>query len=59
MSFRLIKKYKGDKSKYDRNILTLKISTKAVQYDKTVKEIRFFNYKTLSADIPLKCFGKV
>ena len=59
MSFRLItKKYKGDKSEYDRNILTLKISTKAVQYDKTVKEIRFFNYKTLSADIPLKCFGK-
>mgnify|MGYP001775977081 CR=1 FL=1 len=52
------KKYKGDKSKYDRNILTLKISTKAVLYDKTVKEIRFFNYKTLSADIPLKCFGK-
>ena len=59
MSFRLIKKYKGDKSKYDRNILTLKISTTAALYDKTVKEIRFFNYKTLSADIPLKCFGKV
>lgn len=36
----------------------MKISTKAVLYDKTVKEIRFFNYKTLSADIPLKCFGK-
>ena len=53
------KKYKGDKSKYDRNILTLKISAKAALYDKTVKEIRFFNYKTLSADIPLKCFGKV
>lgn len=53
------KKYKGDKSKYDRNILTLKISTKAALYNKTVKEIRFFNYKILSADIPLKCYGKV
>ena len=36
----------------------MKISAKAALYDKTVKEIRFFNYKTLSADIPLKCFGK-
>ncbi len=43
----------GEKNKYNRNLLTLKINSKGALYDSTVKEIRFFNYKILTDNISL------
>ena len=38
----------GEKSKYNRNCLSLKINAKGALYDNSIKEIRFYNYKILS-----------
>ena len=46
-------KYIAEKSKYDRNMLSLKIDAKGALYDFRVKEIRFFNYKMLSESVDL------
>ena len=46
-------KYAVNKSKYDRNILSLKIDAKGALFDSNVKEIRFYNYKILPESIDL------
>lgn len=46
-------KYTAEKSKYDRNMLTLKIDAKGAMYDFRVKEIRFFNYNILSESVDM------
>ena len=43
-----------EKSKYNRNLLVLKINAKGALYDNSVEEIHFFNYKILTPDILLK-----
>ena len=47
-------KFIGQKSKYDRNLLKLKIDSKGAIYDTSVKEIHFYNYKILTPDISLE-----
>lgn len=47
-------RYIGEKSNYNRNLLTLKLNAKGALYDQKVKEIRFFNYKILSDQVTLK-----
>jgi len=37
----------GQKSRYDRNVLTLKLDAKGAMFDFCVQKIRFFNYKIL------------
>lgn len=44
-------KFIGEKSKYNRNLMTLRINSKGAIYDNTVKEIRIFNYKILTDDL--------
>lgn len=44
-------KYEGEKNKYDRNMLTLKMDAKGAMFDFYVTEIRFYNYKILSEGI--------
>lgn len=44
-------KYEGEKNKYDRNMLTLKMDAKGAMFDFHVTEIRFYNYKILSEGI--------
>ena len=46
-------KFVGEKNKYDRNLFAIKINAKGALYDKTVKGIRFFNYKVLTDQITL------
>ncbi len=46
-------KYVGEKNKYDRNMLTLKIDAKGAMFDFHVKEIRFYNYKILTDGIDI------
>ncbi len=43
----------GQKSKYNRNCLSLKINAKGALYDCSIKEIRFYNYKVLTNHISL------
>ena len=38
-------KFVGQKSKYNRNLLKLKIDSKGAIYDTSVKEIHFYNYR--------------
>ncbi len=52
-------KFPGEKNKYNRNLMTLRINSKGAIYDNTVKEIRLFNYKILTDDISLKGREKV
>ena len=47
-------KFVGQKSKYNRNLLKLKIDSKGAIYDTSVKEIHFYNYKILTPDISLE-----
>ena len=47
-------KFVGEKSKYDRNLLILKINAKSALYDNSVKEIHFYNYKILTPDVSLE-----
>ncbi|MBQ5832225.1 MAG: hypothetical protein IIW43_01990 [Selenomonadales bacterium] len=47
-------KFVGEKSKYDRNLLILKINSKNALYDNSVEEIHFYNYMILSSDISLE-----
>ena len=46
-------KFVREKNKYNRNLFAVKIKAKGALYDKTVKEIRFFNYKVLTDQITL------
>ena len=41
-------KFAKEKSKYNRNCLSLKIEAKSALYDTSIKEIRFYNFKILS-----------
>ncbi len=43
----------GQKSRYDRNVLTLKLDAKGAMFDFCVQEIRFFNYKILPESFDL------
>ncbi len=52
-------KFVGEKNKYNRNLITLKINAKGALYDNEVKEIRLFNYKILTDDISLENREKV
>ncbi len=47
-------KFIGEKNKYNRNLLKLKVDSKGAIYDTTVKEICFYNYKILTPDIYLE-----
>lgn len=47
-------KFSRNKSKYDRNLLTLEIDAKGALGDTSVKEIRLHNYKILTQDISLE-----
>ena len=46
-------KYVGEKNKYDRNMLALKIDAESAMFDFHVKEIRFYNYKILTDEIDI------
>lgn len=46
-------KFAGEKNKYNRNLLVLKINAKGALYDTSVQEIHFYNYKILTPDISL------
>lgn len=52
-------RFVGNKSKYDRNLMTLKINAKGAMFDDTVKEIRLYNYKSLTDSISLEGRNKV
>ena len=47
-------KFIGEKSKYNRNLLVLKIDAKGALYDNSVEEIHFYNYKILTPDVSLE-----
>lgn len=47
-------KFIGAKSKYNWNLLVLKINAKGALYDNSVEEIRLYNYKILTPDISLE-----
>ena len=47
-------KFIGEKSKYNRNLLVLKINAKGALYDTSVEEIRLYNYQILTPDISLE-----
>ena len=47
-------KFVGEKSKYDRNLLVLKINAKGALYDNTMEEIHLYNYKILTPGISLE-----
>ncbi len=47
-------KFVGEKSKYNRNLLVLKINAQGALYDNSVEEIRLYNYKILTPDISLE-----
>ena len=44
-------RFSGNKNKYDRNLMSLKINANGAMFDDTVKEIRLINYKVLSDDL--------
>ena len=48
-----------DKSKYDQNLLVLKMNAEGAIFDTSVKEIRLYNYKILTQDISLENRKKV
>ncbi|MBQ3490616.1 MAG: hypothetical protein IJA86_08505 [Clostridia bacterium] len=48
-----------NKYKYQRNLLVLKINANGALYDRTVREIRFFNYTVLTDHISLKDRKKI
>ena len=52
-------KFVGEKSKYNRNVIILKIDAKNALFDNAVKEIRLFNYKILSDTINLQGRKKI
>ena len=52
-------KFIGEKNKYNRNLITLRINAKGALYDNEVKEIRLFNYRILTEDISLEGRDKV
>ena len=52
-------KFIGEKNKYNRNLITLRINAKGALYDNEVKEIRLFNYRILTEDISLESRDKV
>lgn len=52
-------KFIGEKNKYNRNLITLKINARGALYDSEVKEIRLFNYRILTEDISLENRDKV
>ena len=52
-------KFVGEKNKYNRNLITLRINAKGALYDNNVKEIRLFNYRILTEDISLEGRDKV
>ena len=52
-------KFIGEKNKYDRNLITLRINAKNALYDSKVKEIRLFNYQILTEGISLEGREKV
>ena len=52
-------KFVGEKNKYNRNLITLRINAKGALYDNNVKEIRLFNYRILTEDISLKGRDKI
>ena len=47
-------KFVGEKNKYNRNLLVLKINAKGALYDNSVEEIHLYNYKILTPDISLE-----
>ena len=47
-------KFAGEKNKYNRNLLVLKINAKGALYDNSVVEIHFYNYKILTTDVSLE-----
>lgn len=47
-------KFVGEKSKYNRNLLVLKINAKGALFDNSVEEIRIYNYKILTPDISIE-----
>ena len=55
-------KFIGEKNKYNRNLITLRINAKGALYDNNVKEIRLFNYRILTEGISLEgrdVYGKL
>ena len=46
-------KYVGEKNRYNRNMLILKMDARSAMFDFGVKEIRFYNYKILIDEIDL------
>ena len=52
-------KFIGEKNKYNRNLMILRINSKGAIYENTVKEIRLFNYKILTEGISLEGREKV
>ena len=52
-------KFVGEKNKYSRNLITLRINAKGALYDNNVKEIRLFNYRILTEGISLDGREKV
>ena len=50
----LYHKFVGEKNKYNRNLLVLKINAKGALYDNSVEEIHLYNYKILTPDISLE-----
>ena len=47
-------RFKGEKNKYNRNLMILKINAKGALYDTSIQEIRFFNYTVLTDHVSLK-----
>ncbi len=52
-------KFVGEKNKWNRNLITLKINAKDALYDSSVREIHLYNYKVLTPDISLENRKKV
>lgn len=52
-------KFVGDRNKYVRNLLALKINAKPALYDSSITEIRLFNYSTLTQGLSLENRKKV
>lgn len=52
-------RFTGEKSNYNRNLLSLKIDASGALFDVGVREIRLFNYNVLSEDIVLEGREKI
>ena len=48
-----------EKDRYNRNLIVLRINAKNALYDNKVKEIRLYNYETLSEDLSLEGREKI